>query len=70
VVGCHIVVSLWGRRRIQWWFLPSVGRSVGIIIIRDPRVLELVDSRIVSFFVCCKLKSLEDDLGSYWRLWS
>jgi len=33
VVGRQIVVSLWGRRHVQWLFLPSVGRSGGIIII-------------------------------------
>ena len=37
----------------------SVGRSEAIIIIWDPRVLELVDSRIGSFCVSCKFKSLQ-----------
>jgi len=37
------------------------GRLGGIIIIWDPQVLELVDSYIGTFSVCCKLKSLFDD---------
>ena len=48
------MVSLWGRRRVEWRFLPSVGRSGGIIILWDPQVLELKDSSIgcSSVFQC------------------
>jgi len=60
VVGRPVVASLWGRRQVQWQFLPSVGCSGGIIIIWDPRVLELEDSRIGCFSVCCNFKSLHD----------
>jgi len=42
-------------------YLPSVGCSGGIIVIWDPQVLELGDSRIGSFSVYCKFKSLEDN---------
>jgi len=55
-IGRDVVVSLWGRRRVQWLFLPSVGRSGGIIIMWDPQVLEIEDSRIGRFSVCCKFK--------------
>ena len=61
VVSRSIAVSLWGRRPIEWRYLPSVGRSGGIIVIWDPEVLELGDSRIGSFSVCCKFRSLEDN---------
>jgi len=60
VVGCPVVVSLWGRRQVLWPFLPSVGRSAGIIIIWDPQFFELEDFKIGSFSVCCKFKSLHD----------
>ena len=46
---------------IGWLYLPSVGRSGGIIVIWDPQVLELGESRIGSFSVCCRFKSLEDN---------
>jgi len=61
VGSCLIAISLWGRRPIELLYLPSVGRSGGIIVIWDPQVLELDDSRIGSFSVCCKFKSLEDN---------
>jgi len=40
-------------------------------LIWDTQVLELADSRIGSFSICCKLKSLEDSfewglIGVYW----
>ena len=60
VVGHSVVVSLWGCRQVQWLFLPSVGRSGGIIIMWDPQVLEIEDSCIGSFSVCCKFKSMHD----------
>ena len=55
-----VVVSLWGRRTVERRFLPSVGRSGGIIILWDPQVLELVDSRVGCFSMCCIFKSLHD----------
>ena len=58
-----IVVSLWGRRRVEWRFLPSVGRSGGIIILWDSQVLELEDSSIGCFSVCCRFKSLHDNFA-------
>jgi len=61
VVSCSIAISLWGHRPAKLIHLPSVGRSGGIIIRWDPLILELLDSRIRSFSVCCKFKSLEDD---------
>jgi len=36
-----------------------VGLSGGIIVIWDPLVLELEDSRIGLFAICCKFKSLK-----------
>jgi len=42
---------------------PLVGCSGGIIIIWDPYVLELVDSRMGSFSMCCRFKSLQDDFA-------
>ena len=50
-----------GCQPIEWLYLPSVGRSGGIIVIWDPQVVELGDSRIGSFSICCKFKSLEDN---------
>ena len=38
-----------------------MGCSGGIIVIWDPQVLEPGDSRIGSFSVCCRFKSLEDN---------
>ena len=61
VVSCSIAISLWGRRPVEWIHLPSVGCSGGIIILWDPLILELVNSRIGSFAVCCKFKSLKDN---------
>jgi len=61
VVPRSIVVSLWGRRPVEWIQLPSVGRSGGIIILWDPQILELLDSCIRSFSLCCKFKLLEDN---------
>jgi len=61
VVSHSITISLWGRRPVEWIHLPSVGRSGGIIILWEPLILKLVDSRIGSFSVCCKFKSLEDN---------
>ena len=71
-VGCEVVVSLWGRRRVEWRFLPSEGRSGGIIIMWDPQVFELEESRIGGFSVCCRFKSQHDSFvwGSDWSLWS
>jgi len=65
-VGCDVVVSLSGQHRVQWLFLPSVGRSGGIIIMWDPQVLEIEDSRIGCFSMCCKFKSMHD--SSIWGL--
>ena len=59
-VGRDVVVNLWGRRRVEWRFLPSVGRSGGIIVLWDPQVLEIEDSRVGCFSVCCKFKTLQD----------
>jgi len=42
-------------------FFPSIGCSGRIIIVWDPHVLELVESRIGSFSVCYKFKSLHDN---------
>ena len=66
------MVSLRGQRHVQWLYLPSVECSGGIIIIWDPQVLELVDSHIGTFSVCCKLKSLSDNFiwGPIGGLWS
>ena len=63
VVSRQVVISLWGRRPSEWLYLPSVGHSGGIIVIWDPQVLELGESRIGSFSVCCTctFKSLEDN---------
>jgi len=61
VVSRQVVISLWGRRPSEWLYLPSVGHSGGIIVIWDPQVLELGESRIGSFSVCCRFKSLEDN---------
>ena len=61
VVSRPIEISLWGCRLLEWLYLRSVGHSRGIIVIWDPPVLELADSRIGSFFVCCKFKSLKDN---------
>ena len=51
VVSCLMVISLWGHHPIEWLYLPSVDRSGGTIVIWDPQVLELGDSRIGSFSV-------------------
>ena len=32
----NIALSLWSHRPFDWLFLPSVGRSGGIIVIWDP----------------------------------
>ena len=61
VVSRPLAISLWGRRPIEWLYLPSVGRSGGIIVIWDPQVLELCESRIGSFSVYCRFKSMEDN---------
>jgi len=61
VVTRSIAINMWGRRPVEWIHLPSVDRSEGIIILQDPQILELVDSCIGSFSVCCKFKSLEDN---------
>jgi len=61
VVSRPLAISLWGRRPIEWLYLPSVGRSGGIIVIWDPQVWELDDSRIGSFSVCSRFKSLESN---------
>jgi len=61
VVSRPLAISLWGRRPIEWLYLPSVGRSRGIIVIWDPQVLELGESRIGSFPVCSRFQSLEDN---------
>ena len=59
-VGRDVVVSLRGRRRVEWRYLPSVGRSGGIIVLWDPQVLEIEDSKVGCFSVCCKFKTLHD----------
>jgi len=46
-----IAVRLWGRRPMKWLFLVSVGRSGGIVTIWDPQTVELLDSKIGSFFL-------------------
>ena len=61
VVSCPIPISLWGHRPIEWLYLSSVGCSGDIIVIWNPQVLELGDSRIWSLYICCKFKSLEDN---------
>ena len=33
VVSRPLAISLWGRRPIEWLYLPSVGHSGGIIVI-------------------------------------
>jgi len=61
VISRSIAISLWGRHLVEQIHLPSMGRSGGIIILWNPKILELVDSRIGSFSVSCKFKSLEDN---------
>ena len=39
----------------------SFFRSGGIIILLDPETLELLDSRIGVYFVCCLLRSVQDN---------
>jgi len=60
-VSREIILSLWGRPQVKWIFLPSVGRSGGIIIILDTQLVELVDSRVRVYSVCCILRSIEDN---------
>jgi len=64
VVSLPIAISLWGRRPLEWLYLPSMGRSGGLVVIWDPQVLgaclELADSHIGLFSVWCKFKSMED----------
>jgi len=61
IVSRPIAISLWGWHPVKWLYLPSVGHSRGIIVIWDPQVLELAESRIGLFSVCCKFKTLEDN---------
>jgi len=59
VVTRPIAISLcW--HPLEWLYLLSIGHLGGIIIIWDPQLLELVDSCIGLFSVCCKFKSQED----------
>jgi len=60
-VDREIILSLWSRRQVKWIFLPSVGRSGGIIIVLDTQVFELVDSRVGLYSACCILRSIEDN---------
>ena len=53
-VNNPIAIRLWGRRPVDWIFLPSIGRSEGIIVIWNTQVLELVDPKIGSYTVYCK----------------
>ena len=56
-----VVFSLWGLCSMNWLVLPSVGHAGGIIVIWDAQVLELVDSKVGTYAVCIKFKSLTDD---------
>uniref|UniRef100_A0A7C8YQP7 Endonuclease/exonuclease/phosphatase domain-containing protein n=1 Tax=Opuntia streptacantha TaxID=393608 RepID=A0A7C8YQP7_OPUST len=60
-VNFSTAFSLWGRRSVDWLVLPSVGRSGGIVFIWDDQVLELVDSKVGTYAICGKFKSLNDD---------
>ena len=44
-VDRRVVLNLWGRRQVKWVYLPSSGRSGGIVILLDPEAFELLDSR-------------------------
>jgi len=44
-----------------WVVLPSVGRSGIIVIIWDAQALELIDSKVGTYAICGKFKSLKDD---------
>ena len=60
-VNHPVVFDLWGRRSMDWLALPSVGHSGGIIVIWDDQIVELVDSKVGTYAVCIKFKSLLDD---------
>ena len=60
-VDDQVILSLWSRCQVKWLFLPSIGRSLGIIIIFDFQVFELVDYRIGVYFSCCNLRSMQDN---------
>ena len=62
-VNHNIALSLWDRRPLEWLFLPSFGRSRGMIVISDSQALELMDSKVQVFTTCCKLRSMQDNFG-------
>ena len=60
-VNRPVVFDLWGRRSMDWLALPFVGRSGGIIVIWDNQIVKLVDSKVGTYAVYIKFKSLKDD---------
>ena len=56
-------ISLWDRRSVDWIVLPLVGRPGGIVIIWDDQTLELIDSKVGTYAICGKFKSLNDDFA-------
>jgi len=55
------VISRSGRHPLEWLYLLCVGHLGSIAVMWDSQVLELADSRIWSFSICCKFTSLEDN---------
>jgi len=53
-VSHPIAIGLLGHHPVERLYLPSVGHSRAIIVLRDPQVLELADICIGLFFVYCK----------------
>ena len=60
-VNLSTTISLWGRRSIDWVVLPSMDCFGGIVIIWDDQALELIDSKVGTYAICGKFKSLNDD---------
>ncbi|KAK9275884.1 hypothetical protein L1049_023158 [Liquidambar formosana] len=56
MIDRKLIKSIWGSRHKGWSFLPSSGRSVGILIVWDERVVSVVEVVCGSFSLSVKMK--------------
>lgn len=55
-VDSRFVASLWKLRFIEWVFLPAVGRSGGILVMWDSRLVSVKDNLIRDFSVSIEIE--------------
>lgn len=83
-INIKLMGSIWGSRFKEWSFLPSVGRSGGILIVWDVRVfrgietvlgiysvsvlLELVNNDKCWWFTGHARLNIEESFGRTWRV--